>query len=87
MATSDRGFASMDPAKVKAIAAQGGRAAHRLGLAHEWTAAEAQLAGRKGGQQTQAARLRRQATSQQPVSDGRSPALQPHDALSTREQD
>lgn len=44
-----RGFASMDPERQKAIAAKGGRAAHRYGRAHEWSASEAVQAGRKGG--------------------------------------
>ncbi|UHQ20758.1 general stress protein [Lysobacter sp. KIS68-7] len=48
--TSNRGFASMDPAKQRAIAAQGGRAAHAQGVAHEFDSAEAREAGRKGGQ-------------------------------------
>lgn len=45
----DRGFASMDRAKQRAIASKGGKAAHRKGTAHEWTAEEARAAGRKGG--------------------------------------
>ena len=48
--TSNRGFASMDPAKQRAIAALGGRAAHAQGVAHEFDSAEAREAGRKGGQ-------------------------------------
>ncbi len=44
-----RGFASMDRERQRAIAAKGGRAAHRYGRAHEWTASEAVQAGRKGG--------------------------------------
>ena len=44
-----RGFAAMDPAKVRAIAAKGGRAAHEAGTAHEFTSAEAREAGKKGG--------------------------------------
>lgn len=47
--TSNRGFASMDPDKQRAIAAQGGRAAHASGNAHQFTPAEASAAGRKGG--------------------------------------
>lgn len=42
----------MDPAKQRAIASKGGKAAHKLGTAHEWTPAEASVAGRKGGMQT-----------------------------------
>ena len=48
--TSNRGFASMDPEKQRAIAAEGGRAAHAQGVAHEFDSAEAREAGRKGGQ-------------------------------------
>ncbi len=46
---SARGFASMDPKRQREIASQGGRAAHRSGNAHEFTAEEAREAGRKGG--------------------------------------
>ena len=49
MATQDRGFASMDRDKQRAIARKGGIAAHEKGTAHEWSAAEAREAGRKGG--------------------------------------
>lgn len=45
-----RGFASMAPEKQREIASKGGRAAHQKGTAHEWTAEEARVAGRKGGQ-------------------------------------
>lgn len=48
--TSNRGFAAMDPEKQKVIASEGGRAAHRQGVAHEWSSEEARAAGRKGGQ-------------------------------------
>lgn len=48
--TSHRGFASMDPEKQRAIAAEGGRAAHAQGVAHEFDSEEARQAGRKGGQ-------------------------------------
>jgi general stress protein YciG len=48
--TSNRGFASMDPEKQRSIAAQGGRAAHAQGVAHEFDSEEARAAGRKGGQ-------------------------------------
>ena len=46
----NRGFAAMDPAQRKIIASEGGRAAHKLGVAHKWTTEEAREAGRKGGQ-------------------------------------
>ena len=44
-----RGFAAMSPDKQREIASKGGRAAHEKGAAHEWTVAEARLAGSKGG--------------------------------------
>lgn len=44
-----RGFAAMDPARVRAIARKGGVAAHERGTAHRFTATEAREAGRKGG--------------------------------------
>jgi general stress protein YciG len=47
---SNRGFASMDPAKQKEIASKGGKAAHAQGRAHEFTSDEARVAGRKGGE-------------------------------------
>ena len=37
MATSKRGFASMDAEKQRKIASKGGRAAHEKGTAHEFT--------------------------------------------------
>ena len=46
--TSNRGFAAMSPERQKAIASEGGRAAHRQGVAHEWSSEEARQAGRKG---------------------------------------
>lgn len=45
-----RGFAAMDPQKQREIASRGGKAAHELGRAHEFTSEEAREAGRKGGQ-------------------------------------
>ncbi len=46
---SDRGFAAMDRDKQRQIASMGGKAAHAKGTAHEFTSAEAALAGSKGG--------------------------------------
>ena len=48
--SSNRGFASMDPERQRQIAREGGRAAHKQGVAHEWSSEEAREAGRKGGQ-------------------------------------
>ncbi len=47
--TAKRGFASMDPARQREIASQGGKAAHESGNAHEFTSEEAREAGSKGG--------------------------------------
>ena len=47
---SNRGFASMTPEQQRQIASKGGQAAHKKGVAHEWTSEEARAAGRKGGQ-------------------------------------
>lgn len=49
MATKDRGFASMDKSRQREIASDGGKTAHRKGTAHEWTSAEAKVAGKLGG--------------------------------------
>jgi uncharacterized protein len=46
---SRRGFAAMDPEKVSQIARKGGKAAHKAGTAHRFTASEAKTAGKKGG--------------------------------------
>lgn len=43
--SDNRGFASMDPNKQREIAAEGGRAAHASGNAHEFNSAEAREAG------------------------------------------
>jgi general stress protein YciG len=44
-----RGFGSMDKVRQRELASRGGKAAHRLGVAHQWTVDEAREAGRKGG--------------------------------------
>jgi hypothetical protein len=49
MSIKDRGFASMPRDKQRAIATKGGKAAHKVGTAHEWSSEEAREAGRKGG--------------------------------------
>jgi len=48
--SSLRGFAAMDENRQRAIASEGGRAAHQKGTAHEFTSQEAREAGRKGGE-------------------------------------
>lgn len=44
-----RGFAAMDPERVREIARRGGASAHARGVAHRFTSEEASAAGRKGG--------------------------------------
>lgn len=66
--SSNRGFASMDPQKQREIASAGGRAAHRQGVAHEWSSEEAREAGRKGGQNSRGggrSRTRREGEEEQ----------------------
>ena len=64
-----RGFAAMDEERQRAIASEGGRAAHEQGRAHEFTPEEAREAGRKGGQASGGARRGKQASQgQQPKS-------------------
>lgn len=43
------GFAVMDPTRLRAIAREGGLAAHAEGKAHQFTSEEARRAGMKGG--------------------------------------
>lgn len=61
MSTADRGFASLDKAKVRAIASKGGKAAHRKGVAHQWDSDEARAAGRRGGMKAAQRRAEQQA--------------------------
>lgn len=49
MGIQNRGFASMDRDKQRAIASMGGKAAQAKGVAHRWNSVEAKLAGAKGG--------------------------------------
>lgn len=44
-----RGFAGMSEERQRAVASQGGKAAHASGRAHIFDAEEAREAGRKGG--------------------------------------
>jgi general stress protein YciG len=48
-----RGFAAMDPKLVSELAARGGKMAHKVGTAHQFSPEEARIAGRKGGQASQ----------------------------------
>lgn len=47
--TSKKGLALVSPEKRRQIAAKGGKAAHALNRAHQWTSEEAAKAGRIGG--------------------------------------
>ena len=51
-----KGFASMTPERRSEIARQGGRTAHALGVAHEYTTESARAAGRVGGAKVSADR-------------------------------
>lgn len=53
-----KGFASMTPARRRALASLGGRAAHANGTAHQWTIEDAREAGRKGALQRHQTRPR-----------------------------
>ena len=53
-----RGFAAIDPEKVKAIAQKGGVAVHAKGTAHRFSKDQAREAGRKGGMAPHRARGR-----------------------------
>lgn len=70
-----RGFASMSAEKQKEIASKGGRAAHQKGTAHEWSAEEARVAGRKGGQISRGGRGRLMAPP--PMPDAMTPEIGP----------
>jgi len=61
-----RGFAAYDATRRREIAAQGGRAAHRHGTAHQWTREEAAAAGRKGGALSRGGRGRLPAPTESP---------------------
>ena len=64
--TSNRGFASMDPERQRAIASEGGKAAHEKGTAHEFTSEEARRAGSMshGNRQSEQASTRSSAGKQ-----------------------
>lgn len=59
MSIKDRGFGSLNPARMKEIASLGGVAAHKAGTAHTWDEEEAREAGRKGGIASAKAKKRR----------------------------
>ena len=62
-----RGFAAMDPAKVRELARRGARASHAKGTAHKFTAEEARAAGRKGGSAPHRVRGRGKRMGERPI--------------------
>jgi general stress protein YciG len=59
-----RGFAAMDRKLVTELARKGGKAAHQLGAAHEFSSDEAREAGRKGGLASHVKRRARDAAAE-----------------------
>jgi hypothetical protein len=53
-----RGFGRMRPERRREVARRGGISAHNAGTAHEFTSAEARIAGRLGGLAKAAKRAR-----------------------------
>jgi general stress protein YciG len=68
-----RGFAAMDRDRVKEIASKGGRAAHAAGTAHQFSADEARVAGKKGGL---APHVRRGGVRRRPMTETAAPNSQ-----------
>ncbi len=62
MATEDRGFASMDPQKQRAIASKGGKASHSSGRSSSsrTSSSRARSGGTRGGSSAQHANAGRQ---------------------------
>jgi general stress protein YciG len=81
-----RGFAAMDPAKQRAIASKGGRAAHAKGTAHEFTPEEARAAGRKGGQAAHAKGTAHEFTPEEAREAGRKGGQSAHTGQNAGEQ-
>lgn len=48
MSVKNRGFASMSLEKRRQVSSEGGKAAHTIGTAHEWTREESIAAAKKG---------------------------------------
>ena len=70
---SGRGFAGMDPQRQREIAAEGGRAAHVSGNAHQFTSEEAREAGRKGGEARAAVSGRQRRAKAAPATEAKRP--------------
>jgi hypothetical protein len=56
-----RGFAAMSIAKRKEIASAGGKRAHAIGKAHQWTSETGSAAGQIGGHHSAIARAAKKA--------------------------
>lgn len=54
MRKNNRGFASLTPEQMKAVAAKGGKKAHETGRAHKFTSEQARIAGTLGGKKVSA---------------------------------
>lgn len=59
-----RGFAALDPLRQSELAHKGGKSAHAKGSAHEFTSAEAKIAGKKGGLRSKELLERRRSAAQ-----------------------
>lgn len=68
--TKNRGFASMDPARQREIASEGGKAAHQKGTAHEFTSEEARRAGSMSHGNRQSAEASSRSTARSSVKQG-----------------
>lgn len=55
-APQKRGFAAMDPQKLREISKIGGQTAHKLGVAHQWNSATARKAAKKTRKKRKTAR-------------------------------
>lgn len=66
-----RGFAAMSPEKQREIASKGGRTAHALGWAHQFTPEQAREAGRLGGRAAHKAGTAHEFTSEEAAIAGR----------------
>lgn len=71
-----RGFAAMSAEKQREIASKGGKASHATGRGHEWTPADAALAGHKGGLASRGGRGRVPVAAPPPEAPGE-PAKEP----------
>lgn len=66
-----KGFRAMPAETQRRIAAMGGRAAHAVGAAHEWSSEEARAAGSTGGKAAHARGTAHQWTKEEARAAGR----------------